>query len=71
MGVAPIAPHTEVEFLESQPQPLARFIPPVPAKRHEGLFADAIIPRGPSFNPEEVRSKLYSFPFLSITYHPV
>ncbi|RVX74102.1 hypothetical protein B0A52_01934 [Exophiala mesophila] len=55
MGVAPIAPHTEVEFLESQPQPLARFIPPVPAKRHEGLFADAIIPRGPSFNPEEAQ----------------
>ncbi|KIV95821.1 hypothetical protein PV10_03427 [Exophiala mesophila] len=50
LGVAPIAPHTEVEFLDDGN---VKFIPPIPAKRHEGLFLDAKIPRGPSFNPEE------------------
>lgn len=55
LGVAPIAPHTDVEFLTDR---LVKFIPPIPAKRHEGLFPDAKIPRGPSFNPEEVRPRL-------------
>jgi hypothetical protein len=51
MGVAPIAPHTETKFLG--PTSVV-FDPPVPAKRHEGLFLDAKVPRVPNFNPDQV-----------------
>jgi N-acetylglucosamine-6-sulfatase len=47
LGVAPIAPHSETV---TNPRP-ARFLPPVPAKRHEHLFANVTVPRTPSFNP--------------------
>lgn len=47
VGVAPIAPHSET-VTSTRP---ARFLPPVPAKRHEGLFANATVPRTPGFNP--------------------
>jgi N-acetylglucosamine-6-sulfatase len=47
LGVAPIAPHSETVV---NPRP-ARFLPPVPAKRHEGLFANVTVPRTPGFNP--------------------
>lgn len=47
LGVAPIAPHSETI---TNPRP-ARFLPPVPAKRHEGLFANVTVPRTPGFNP--------------------
>jgi N-acetylglucosamine-6-sulfatase len=47
LGVAPIAPHSETIV---DPRP-ARFLPPVPAKRHEGLFANVTVPRTPGFNP--------------------
>lgn len=69
LGVAPIAPHTEVEFMTER---LVKFIPPIPAKRHEGLFPDAKIPRGPSFNPEEVRPSpgFLSFSSLMIIRSP-
>ncbi|KEF57018.1 arylsulfatase [Exophiala aquamarina CBS 119918] len=50
MGVAPIAPHTETTFISST---LVVFDPPVPAKRHEGLFPDAKVPRVPNFNPDK------------------
>ncbi|KEF54620.1 uncharacterized protein A1O9_09062 [Exophiala aquamarina CBS 119918] len=49
MGIAPNAPHTEAVI---GPNSLW-FDVPKPAKRHENLFLDAKIPRGPSFNPEE------------------
>ncbi|RAR09082.1 arylsulfatase precursor [Stemphylium lycopersici] len=47
LGVAPIAPHSETI---TQPRP-PKFLPPVPAKRHEHLFPDAKVPRTPNFNP--------------------
>ncbi|KAH7066826.1 arylsulfatase precursor [Paraphoma chrysanthemicola] len=47
LGVAPIAPHSETI---TNPRP-ARFLPPVPAKRHENLFLNATVPRTPGFNP--------------------
>lgn len=45
IGVAPIAPHAEVVR-----DPFA-FYPPVPAKRHEGMFPGLKVPRAPNFNP--------------------
>ena len=51
LGVAPIAPHSETVV---QPPP-AKFLPPVPAKRHQHLFPDAKVPRTPNFNPDKVR----------------
>jgi N-acetylglucosamine-6-sulfatase len=47
LGVAPIAPHSET-VTGSGP---AQFLPPVPAKRHEGLFENVTVPRTPGFNP--------------------
>lgn len=47
LGVAPIAPHSET-VTSSSP---AQFLPPVPAKRHEGLFENVTVPRTPGFNP--------------------
>ncbi|KAI8357724.1 alkaline-phosphatase-like protein [Mortierella sp. GBAus27b] len=46
--VSPTAPHDEVW---SKPDGVV-FTPPVPAKRHEGLFKHAKAPRHPNFNPE-------------------
>lgn len=51
LGVAPIAPHSET-ITGSGP---ARFNAPVPAKRHEHLFANVTVPRTPNFNPNTVR----------------
>ncbi|KAF2033995.1 arylsulfatase precursor [Setomelanomma holmii] len=48
LGVAPIAPHSETI---TNPRP-ARFLPPVPAKRHDNLFPNATVPRTPGFNPD-------------------
>jgi hypothetical protein len=50
LGVAPIAPHSET-IVGSGP---ARFNAPVPAKRHEHLFANVTVPRTPNFNPNTV-----------------
>jgi N-acetylglucosamine-6-sulfatase len=47
LGIAPIAPHSETI---TNPRP-ARFLPPVPARRHEGLFANVTVPRTAGFNP--------------------
>ena len=58
MGIAPIAPHSQTYFLTPTS---AWFDVPVPAKRHEGLFQDAKIPRSPSFNPEQASP---SIPYL-------
>ncbi|KAF8979360.1 hypothetical protein BGZ46_005525 [Entomortierella lignicola] len=46
--ISPTAPHDEVWMVGNG----TVFTPPVPAKRHEGLFPDAKAPRHPSFNPE-------------------
>ncbi|KEF62024.1 arylsulfatase [Exophiala aquamarina CBS 119918] len=50
LGLAPIAPHTESIIGRGNS---VWFDVPRPAKRHEKLFLDAKVPRGPSFNPEE------------------
>jgi N-acetylglucosamine-6-sulfatase len=51
LGITPIAPHAN-----------SGFSPPVPADRHKGLFPDAQVPRGPSFNPAQVSLCRLSFP---------
>lgn len=57
--VAPIAPHSDVViyggFGNGTWTPTGSTIsPPQPAKRHEDLFEDVVVPRIPSFNPAEV-----------------
>ncbi len=56
LGVAPIAPHSETITSNGA----AVFNAPVPAKRHEHLFANVTVPRTPNFNPNTVRSTLKS-----------
>ncbi|KAK4575180.1 hypothetical protein LTR86_001032 [Recurvomyces mirabilis] len=55
--VAPIAPHTNVHFNEkihgNFSEKSVVQSPPVPAKRHEHLFEDVVVPRTPHFNPDE------------------
>ncbi|KIW77304.1 hypothetical protein Z517_09750 [Fonsecaea pedrosoi CBS 271.37] len=58
LTIAPNAPHSNVKFEESwfNGSASAHTItttPPIPADRHKRLFADAVIPRTPSFNPDE------------------
>ncbi|OSS48837.1 hypothetical protein B5807_06901 [Epicoccum nigrum] len=55
LGVAPIAPHSET-ITGSGP---ARFNAPVPAKRHEHLFANVTVPRTPNFNPNTTGTASY------------
>ena len=55
LGVAPIAPHSETVIGSGAPY----LLPPVPAKRHEGLFANVTVPRTPGFNPNESGSASY------------
>ena len=45
VGIAPIAPHVQTNSPTKHP---------VPAKRHEGLFPNATVPRTTNFNPNEV-----------------
>ncbi|KIH86657.1 arylsulfatase [Sporothrix brasiliensis 5110] len=56
LGIAPVAPHSNVEIgtaLGDIDDILdAKFSAPVSAKRHEHLFADLTVPRTPHFNPE-------------------
>lgn len=59
LTIAPIAPHSNVVFSEdwfSKDESVHKIktTPPVPAKRHEHLFRDAVVPRTPNFNPDEV-----------------
>ncbi|KAK6369736.1 hypothetical protein LTS17_009186 [Exophiala oligosperma] len=55
LGIAPIAPHSQAVF----PTPSTYYFdPPVPAKRHEGLFLDAKVPRTSSFNPVQATDEL-------------
>jgi arylsulfatase A-like enzyme len=57
LGIAPVAPHSNVELKaiweNSTDIERATFSPPIPAKRHEHLFADVKVPRTPNFNPEK------------------
>lgn len=61
LGVAPVAPHSNVDgtAMSLPPdQPIkgpfkSAISPPIPAERHKYLFPDARVPRTPSFNPEK------------------
>ncbi|KAK4124278.1 Arylsulphatase [Parathielavia appendiculata] len=56
LGIAPIAPHTNVEQDTSG---VVNFTPPIPLPRHAHLFPDnttTIVPRTPNFNPAQHRS---------------
>ncbi|TQV91343.1 arylsulfatase [Cordyceps javanica] len=50
LGVAPIAPHSEVTDT---------FREPVPASRHQDLFPNARVPRNKNFNPEKPGTASY------------
>ncbi|EGX89205.1 arylsulfatase precursor [Cordyceps militaris CM01] len=50
IGVAPIAPHSELTDT---------FREPVPAARHQDLFADAQVPRNKNFNPPQPGTASY------------
>lgn len=64
LGVAPVAPHSNVnlgalpESNGSVALPIdgedasAYFSPPIPAERHAHLFPDAVVPRRANFNPD-------------------
>ncbi|OCK87597.1 arylsulfatase [Cenococcum geophilum 1.58] len=52
LGIAPIACHSNV-ILPLAAAELPIFTAPIPAKRHETLFPDAIVPRTESFNPDQ------------------
>ena len=66
LGIAPPAPHTNVQFnIEDVPKDgiiippdpddiakLVTFQPPLPAHRHEHLFKGVKLPRTPNFNPK-------------------
>lgn len=54
LAFAPVASHAEVTPTDNDTN--AYSSPPVPAKRHQSLFPDAIVPRTPNFNPDTVRS---------------
>lgn len=59
LGIAPVAPHSNVEIPEFGPQRNgtdikdAKFSAPIPAKRHEHLFKDVKVPRTENFNPDK------------------
>lgn len=50
LGVAPIAPHSNIDADRHAGLPL--MTEPIPAARHAHLFADARVPRTPNFNPD-------------------
>lgn len=54
IGIAPIGPHDETVI--NMATNLPEFLPPVPAKRHAGLFNDSKVPRTASFNPDSPSS---------------
>jgi N-acetylglucosamine-6-sulfatase len=54
LGVAPVAPHSKTEFVTVNGTTRSITSAPLPAKRHENLFNDVIVPRTPHFNPDEV-----------------
>ncbi|KAJ4153304.1 hypothetical protein LMH87_009796 [Akanthomyces muscarius] len=50
LGIAPIAPHSELTDT---------FREPVPARRHQSLFPDAKVPRNKNFNPAQPGTASY------------
>lgn len=68
LGIAPVACHSNV-ILPLTATELPIFTAPIPAKRHEDLFPDAIVPRTESFNPDQV-CKSYLF-LQGLSYCPV
>jgi arylsulfatase A-like enzyme len=75
LTIAPIAPHSDFVIDMSGDPPVGITIsPPVSADRHKDLFANATVPRGPSFNPDVPSGVdwIYDTPVLSaenITYN--
>ncbi|KAF5005111.1 hypothetical protein FDECE_8431 [Fusarium decemcellulare] len=56
LGIAPVAPHSDVHFTgedDANGIPEVVTSPPFSAERHKDLFADVIVPRTPHFNPEK------------------
>ncbi|KAF3922949.1 Arylsulfatase [Dactylellina cionopaga] len=55
LGVAPVAPHSNVvgDISDINDLDKVTFSEPVPLKRHEHLFPDAKVPRTPHFNPDK------------------
>lgn len=51
LGVAPVAPHSDVSP-DHDSSSLPKMTEPVPAERHAGLFKDIKIPRTKNFNPD-------------------
>jgi len=65
LTIAPVAPHSNVQFQEewldnNVSVHSIKISPPIPAKRHEHLFHDAVVPRTPNFNPDKVGKSLVS-----------
>jgi arylsulfatase A-like enzyme len=56
LTIAPVAPHSNVEFNGNDFNDLStlRVTPPVSAERHKHLFKDVKVPRTDHFNPKEV-----------------
>lgn len=50
LGVAPIAPHSNIDAERHAGLPL--MTEPIPAERHAGLFKDVRVPRTENFNPD-------------------
>lgn len=58
LTVAPTAPHSDVnikrDLIDGNFTETSNVqSPPVPAERHKHLFADAVVPRTPNFNPDK------------------
>ncbi|KAH8901385.1 Arylsulphatase [Thozetella sp. PMI_491] len=51
LGIAPIAPHAQVDLTPPAYVEMTTS-PPQPALRHAGLFSNATVPRTPDFNPD-------------------
>ncbi|PWY66783.1 Arylsulphatase [Aspergillus heteromorphus CBS 117.55] len=52
LGVAPVAPHSNLEMADETDTTSFRFSAPIPASRHQHLFPEARVPRTPNFNPD-------------------
>lgn len=64
LSIAPIAPHSNVKFEEDWfhdniSSDAIKTSPPIAAERHKNLFKDVIVPRTPSFNPDQVAITLF------------
>ena len=60
VGIAPTAPHMEV-------QADSRFTEPLPAPKYAGLFNETIVPRTPSYNVQGGVSWIKNLPELNQT----